>query len=126
MVIDTSIVIEHIRAENKETTTLFKLFNKFQLFISSVTVYELFIGANTKAKEFDVKLSISGIIVLPFTDATSMIAAHIFHQLKQHNQLIEFRDIFIAATCLANELPIATLNQKHFKRIDGLSLFKGF
>lgn len=28
------------------------------------------------------------------------------------------------ATCIANELPIATLNKKHFKRIEGLKIAK--
>lgn len=38
--------------------------------------------------------------------------------------MIEFRDIFIAATCIVNELPIATLNKKHFKHIEGLKIAK--
>lgn len=36
--------------------------------------------------------------------------------------MIEFRDIFIAATCIVNGLPIVTLNKKHFKRIAGLKI----
>jgi tRNA(fMet)-specific endonuclease VapC len=36
--------------------------------------------------------------------------------------MIEFRDIFIAATCIVNELPLITLNKKHFKRIEELKL----
>jgi len=34
--------------------------------------------------------------------------------------MIEFRDIFIAATCIVNDLPVRTLNKKHFDRITGL------
>jgi len=41
--------------------------------------------------------------------------------LRQQNKMIEFRDIFIAATCLVNDLPVKTLNLKHFERIDGIS-----
>ena len=37
--------------------------------------------------------------------------------------MIEFRDIFIAATCIENNLPIVTLNKKHFERIAGLDIF---
>ncbi len=36
--------------------------------------------------------------------------------------MIEFRDIFIAATCLVYELPILTFNKRHFKRIKGLEI----
>ncbi len=38
--------------------------------------------------------------------------------------MIEFRDIFIAATCMVHELPIVTLNKKHFKCIDGLKILR--
>ena len=62
--------------------------------------------------------------ILPFTDAVSIQAAQIYHRLRLSNQMIEFRDIFIAATCIVNELPIATLNKKHFKRIEGLKIAK--
>ena len=62
--------------------------------------------------------------VLPFTDAVSIKAAQIYHQLRLSNQMIEFRDILIAATCIVNELPIVTLNKKHFKRIEGLKIAK--
>ena len=35
---------------------------------------------------------------------------------------IDFLDIFIAATCIINNLPIKTLNKNHFNRIIGLSV----
>jgi predicted nucleic acid-binding protein len=44
------------------------------------------------------------------------------HLLRKENLLIEFRDIFIAATCLVNHLPIKTINKKHFERIKGLEI----
>lgn len=65
-----------------------------------------------------------GLTVLPFTDEVALKAGQIYHQLRTSNQLIEFRDIFIAATCLTFKLPIATLNKKHFTRIDGLKIVR--
>jgi tRNA(fMet)-specific endonuclease VapC len=38
------------------------------------------------------------------------------------NQLLEIRDILIAATALAYDLPLMTLNTRHFDRIEGLQL----
>jgi len=49
-------------------------------------------------------------------------AAQIYHSLKSNNQLIEFRDIFIAATCVVNDQPIVMLNKKHFQRIREIKL----
>jgi len=49
-------------------------------------------------------------------------AARIVKQLKSKNQIIEIPDILIGATAIANELPLATLNKKHFERIENLIL----
>jgi tRNA(fMet)-specific endonuclease VapC len=122
MVIDTSIFIEHLRAKDKSTTTLYQLVNSNNLFISSVSVYELYMGAATPDKEKDIERITEGLSILSFTGSVAIKAAQIYHQLKQSNQLIEFRDIFIAATCLANNLPVATLNRNHFERIVGLEI----
>jgi tRNA(fMet)-specific endonuclease VapC len=120
MVIDTSIFIEHLRAKNKLVTTLYIFSDNSKLFISSVSLYELYMGATTKDKENDVELITEDLTVLPFTNEVAIKAAQIYHSLKSSNQLIEFRDIFIAATRLTNDLPILTLNNKHFKRVEGL------
>ncbi len=122
MVIDTGIFIEHLRAKDKLNTTLYLLPNNGELFISSVSLYELYMGAFTKEKENDIRSLTEDIQVLPFTDGVAIKAARLYHQLKKQNNLIEFRDIFIAATCIVNELPLVTLNKKHFNRIGELKL----
>jgi len=92
------------------------------LFISAVSLYELYMGAPTSEKENDIRAITGNIPVLPFSDAVALKAAQLYHLLKKQNQLIDFRDIFIAATCVVNELPLATLNKKHFTRIEGLTV----
>ena len=47
MVVDTSIFIEFLRAKDKTKTALFQVPNEGQLYISSVTLYELLMGAVT-------------------------------------------------------------------------------
>jgi len=123
MVVDTSVIIEHLRAKNKLATTLYLLPDNSDFFISSVSVYELYMGATTKEKEKNAEDLMIDFKLLPFTDETAIKAAQIYRQLKKDNLLIEFRDIFIAATCIVNDLPLITLNEKHFKRINGLVLF---
>ena len=124
MVIDTGIFIEHLRAKDKTRTTLYQLAENEVLCISAVSVYELYMGATTLDKVKDVGQLITGLTILPFDETVAITAAEIFLKLKRNNQLIEFRDIFIAATCIANELPIATLNKKHFKRVDNLKILR--
>ena len=38
------------------------------------------------------------------------------------NRLIDKPDLMIAGTAMANKLKLATLNLKHFERVDGLEL----
>lgn len=122
MVADTGVFIEHLRAKDKLSTSLYKISANAEIYISAVTVYELYMGATTKAKEDDVKAITEDFTVLPFTNAVAQKAAEIYHKLRSNNQMIEFRDIFIAATCIVNGLPIVTLNKKHFKRVTGLEI----
>jgi tRNA(fMet)-specific endonuclease VapC len=124
MVIDTGIFIEHLRAKDKSSTILFGLADETELFISAVSLYELYMGATSKEKMQDIINLTSDLTILPFTDEIALKAGQIYHQLRASNQLIEFRDIFIAATCLVFNLPIATLNKKHFRRIDSLKILR--
>jgi len=121
MVVDTSIFIEFLRAKDKTKSVLFQITEADHIYISSVTLYELLIGANTPAKVNDIKILTEGIPVLAFNEDVASRAAKIYLQLRQQNKMIEFRDIFIAATCLVNDLPVKTTNLKHFERIEGLS-----
>jgi predicted nucleic acid-binding protein len=121
MVVDTSIFIEFLRAKDKTKTVLFLIPETDLIYISSVTLYELLIGANTPEKVNDIKILTEGLPVLAFNENVASKAAEIYLQLRQQNKLIEFRDIFIAATCLVNNLPVKTANLKHFERIEGLS-----
>jgi len=44
--------------------------------------------------------------------------------LKKKRKQIDIADLFIAATAVAHNLPLATLNEKHFNRIDILNIVK--
>jgi tRNA(fMet)-specific endonuclease VapC len=122
LVIDTSIFIEFLRAKDKKHTTLFNITDDTQIYISSVTLYELLMGATTSSKINDVKILTEDIPVLAFNQSVAQKAAEIYHQLRKTNRMIEFRDIFIAATAIVNELPLKTLNTKHFVRIPNLQI----
>jgi len=122
MVVDTGIFIEYLRAKNKENTLLFHLPENSKIYISSVTLYELYIGATTPDKWNDIDLLTSYIPVLPFNKEIAISSGEIYQSLRKSNKIIEFRDIFIAATALANNLPLLTFNEKHFSRISDLSL----
>lgn len=122
MVIDTSVFVEFLRAKNKTETILFRIPEENQLFISAVTLYELLMGAISLEKLNDISILTDDIPVLSFNETVAKKAGEIYHTLRQSNKIIEFRDIFIAATAIANNLTVKTLNVKHFSRIPNIRL----
>jgi tRNA(fMet)-specific endonuclease VapC len=44
--------------------------------------------------------------------------------LLKANKMIDLADILIGATAVTYNIPIATLNFKHFDRIEGLKIIK--
>ena len=122
MVIDTSIFIEFQRSKDKTKAHLYRLPESINLYVTSVTFYELLMGATDQTKRDDIFKLTSDLPVLPFDDSVALKSSEIYHLLRKQNKMIEFRDIFIAATCMVYELPLKTLNTKHFSRISGLTL----
>jgi predicted nucleic acid-binding protein len=122
VVIDADVLIKHWRSKNKTGTLLTELIRqRRKLYVSAVAKYEVLVGADEKDMNewhhlFD------DVTVLAFDDATIGTARGVFLQLKRENKLIDGSDILIAATAMANDLPLATLNRSHFERIRGLRL----
>ena len=123
LVIDTSVFIEFLRAKNKTKTDFYNLTINKNICISSITLFELYMGATTPDKELDIQILIQDLSILPVSNEVALMAAKIYKQLRKRNKLIEFRDILIAATCIINNMAIVSKNKKHFSRIDGLIVF---
>jgi predicted nucleic acid-binding protein len=122
VMIDACVFIEYFRSKNKDNT-LFAELNRQRrrLYVSAVVKYEVLSGA--KDHDMDEWQHIfDTIIVLPFDDSTVDTARMVYRQLRQENKLIGLGDILIAATAIANDLPLATFNRNHFERICGLQL----
>ena len=122
MVADTSIFIEYLRAKKKENTILQNLPNNTELCISTITMYELFMGAKNQEKWTEVYKLIEDLVTFRFDHKVAILSAKIYHQLRKDNKMIEFRDIFIATTAIHNKLPLLTLNKKDFSRIKNLKI----
>lgn len=61
-------------------------------------------------------------IVLSFDDRVARVAARLSAELWKQGTGIGVADLFIAATAIANDLPLATLNKKHFARVNDLRM----
>ena len=119
---DTSILIDYFRKTDKNNSVLISLFEQgYDFTISAVTHYEIYSGTTTNQVTFWKNL-LQRTKVLAFDEIVAQTAVDINNELKRKRKQIEIADLFIAATAVANNLPFATLNMKHFDRIDSLHL----
>ncbi len=123
ILVDTSIIIEFLRKPHKEDSQLYTFMERYCLYTSSVIEFELRAGALNIQKQQQVDKVLSIFTVISFSSQISQEAATIYQQLKKNNELIEIRDIFIAATAITHAMLLATLNKKHFERIAKLQLY---
>lgn len=122
ILVDTSILIEYYRKKNKSKTVLIQLLNKgYKFAISVVSKYEIYSGATENQISF--WNSIFEMIAIYSLDEKAIDYALATNTLlkKSRNQ-IEIADLFIAATALSYKIPLATLNRKHFDRVESLKL----
>lgn len=122
VLIDTSVIIDHLRKRDKQKSMLFTIADRFDLFVSSITVFELYAGATDERKKKDVETIISSAEVIPFSTDIAKEAGELYLLLKKENQMLEIKDIFIAATAVIGNLPIVTLNRDHFERVKKIEL----
>lgn len=122
IMVDTSILIDYYRKTDKNNSVWVSLVRQGYAFaISAISKYEIYSGATASQLSFWDSI-LQAIEVLPFNENCVDIAVGVNSSLKRKRKQIEIADLFIAATAIAHNLPFATLNKKHFDRIDGLNL----
>jgi len=94
----------------KRNSFFFVLAGRHEKFaVSAITEFEIYIGSNS-------------VISLPFNSEANRMAVKIYRSLKRKNLKIESPDLFIAASALTGNMKLATLNARHFSRIEDLVL----
>jgi len=92
-----------------------------ELFISSITVFELAYGAEKSkwGEKTRQKLAmfLAPFTILPFDSEDAMVAGRIRGALEQHGTPIGPYDVQIAAQALAKGLTVLTHNMKEFQRV---------
>jgi predicted nucleic acid-binding protein len=124
ILLDTSVLIEMFRVKDKTATFFYRLSHNYDNFaISILTHYEIFRGSNSLQDNFWTNF-LKNIKVIQFDLISSNEAIGIYKFLKTQNQIIDFADLLIAATAIAHNLDLATLNLKHFSKIPNLHILK--
>jgi tRNA(fMet)-specific endonuclease VapC len=122
ILVDTSVLIDYYRKTDKSNSVWVGLVRQgYQFAISAITKYEIYSGATQDQLNFWNKV-LEAIEVIPFDEASVDTAVNINATLKRKRKQIDLADLFIAATAITHRLSIATLNKKHFDRIDTLNV----
>ena len=121
ILVDTNILIDHFRKKRKSATLLYRLNGQYHLTISAITEFE-FLSGFSKTQDAIGREIVREMDVLSFNTECVRQAVTIYRALKTRNALVPPMDIFIAATAIVHQLPLATLNAKHFERIKELAL----
>ncbi|MEX1112324.1 MAG: type II toxin-antitoxin system VapC family toxin [Candidatus Andersenbacteria bacterium] len=125
VVLDTSIIIDHLRQKPGHPTRLLKVLSKVgkqNLAISPITIQELYRGESTRdeAKEELLLATIAPLRLLPYTYEVAQLAGEIG---RDSQRSIELGDAVIAATAITHGAQLLTLNQKDFSHIPEIDLF---
>lgn len=125
VILDTNIIIDHLRRSGARKSILEKLAkepHQEALSVSIISVQELYEGQSTlkEEKEKDLFATMSPLALLPYTFEVAKLAGEI---ARDHRTGIDLADAAIAATTIINNGQLLTLNKKDFQGIKDLEFF---
>lgn len=120
--LDTNVVIAIL---NQETAVARLLESVRDIFLPAVVVGELYYGAWNSARTTSnlqtVRDFAARVTVLPVDEITAVHYGEIRSKLRRKGKPLPENDIWIAASAMQHNLPLAT-RDRHFEVIDGLDL----
>jgi len=124
--VDTDIIIYWLKDTYPQIKKKIEKIEDGCIFISSITVAELYFGAYNSSKLDDnlklISELISEINILNFDPKSGEQFGKIKADLKNKGKMLNDSDLFIAATAISNNLTLVTNNEKHFQRIENLTI----
>lgn len=96
------------------------------IFISSITVAELYFGAFNSARKNENLSLIDDLLldinIIDFDENSGKTFGDIKSYLKSKGKIINDSDLFIAATAISNKFILITNNERHFARVNNLEI----
>jgi predicted nucleic acid-binding protein len=122
--IDSDFAIAILKGDNKAKELLLALEEKGEIYISSISIFELtYITKEiSKKKERSLLNLISTLKVLQLDKKSALTASKIGRKLAKEGKMVHPMDLMIGATAMQNKMPLVTKNVKHFSRIKGLEI----
>ena len=125
MIIDTNILIRLERETRRSTagvaTEFFESLTDTRICITPTIAGEIACGASMSGREVWEKF-LKPFECLPINAETTWHYGGQYRELARRGELIGCNDLWIAATALAHQLPLATSNVREFERVNGLQV----
>lgn len=121
-VLDSSVLIQHARQREKRRSYFARSLLSYNPHLSVMSVYEIELGAYRAGRTSDLDALRTSFGLLPINESVAKHAARLEMDLVRQNLQIGVKDLFIAATCLENDLPLLTINTRHFSRVPQIEL----
>src|SRR3989304_8073888 len=119
LVVDTSVLIDHLRGGNTWKKVVDESGEDLKLFVPTIVIFELFSGQSTRDSSIVVKIYqlLHNFQQVKLDENIAKIAGELF---RDTNQRIQVSDYIIAASALSINAIVLTLNQKTFAQIPNL------
>ena len=123
LIVDTNLVIDFLRGSGPGADLVEDSLRSGVLRFSAVTAFELRLGADFLRRRRQVEAMLAR-RTLPLDGPAAIFAGEIYARLERTGDRIGVQDALIAGICRRFDLPLATRNVRHFKRVRGLRLIE--
>jgi len=117
MLVDTDILIDYLRGSSKAED--FVESNIEDLSVSSITIGELYQGVREGEERSALDSMSSALTTLPVTEEIAREGGLLCRKYRNSHQ-IGLADCLIAATAACHDLPLKTLNLKHYPMLENV------
>lgn len=123
IVVDTSILIEHLRKGPSWRNFLSSVPQNAQLFVATIDLFELYSGKSSRVSRVrdEITQLVQYMQQIPLDEHIAIKAGELLRDSKQR---IGIADYIIAASALEIGATVVTLNTKHFSQIPHLRLYQ--
>jgi len=119
--VDTDVIIDYLRGREPGKSAFAKWRKKAEVLITSITAFELLLGANLSSKREERIIEVESLLnqheILAFDRDSANEAAKKGSELRVEGAVVEIRDLLNASICLSRKIPILTKNKAHYERI---------
>jgi predicted nucleic acid-binding protein len=119
ILVDSDIIIDFLRTGSGTLPRFLEgqRDGKFELYLSSVTILELFAGKSSKSIAGKLLELIDGFIVIPIGTELAVFAGEL---KRDHKISVTLADLFVGATSVFVGAKLATRNRRHYQGIPKL------